>query len=35
MENVNYVAPEVEFIEEKEKKGFAVSQQEGSTWDDM
>ena len=35
MENVVYTAPEVEIIEVEVEKGFAVSQQEGSTWDDM
>jgi hypothetical protein len=36
MENLNgYVAPEVRVIEVEVEKGFAVSQQEGSEWDDM
>ena len=35
MENDVYVAPIVEIIEVEVEKGFAVSQQEGSVWDDM
>ena len=35
MENVVYTAPVVEIIEVEVEKGFAASQQEGSTWDDM
>ncbi len=35
MGNDVYVAPIVEIIEVEVEKGFAVSQQEGSVWDDM
>lgn len=35
MENVIYTSPVVEIIEVEVEKGFAVSQQEGSVWDDM
>ena len=35
IENVIYTAPVVEVIEVEVEKGFAVSQQEESPWDDM
>ena len=35
MEYVVYTAPEVEIIEVEVEKGFAVSQQEPSVWEDM
>ena len=35
MENVVYTAPIVEVIEVEVEKGFAISQQEDSSWSDL